>query len=371
MRPADGESATRGHTALDDEAVEKLLEGRTLADPGDLAHLTPVLDDIRSLGDGPVPVPSPALTRILTMGAPEHAFPMPGPARTQNHGAGRRRFGVRAPWATVAAAALLAVAATLDILPGPAQRMVADAVSAVTPFDLPGNTQHQNRVETKPGAEAGPKSGAKPPPVRPRSTVREPAPTTPTALGQPGVVSSPPATPESTGGQTPSRPTVPVASVPATSSAVRPSPSTSLPPTTVPVVTKAPKSPPPGGAGRGPERRRATLTGALVVPGPGDPDGSGAASIELNAEKGELCSTLTLSDISPPTAIHLHQAPQGQTGPVVLELPPPPEVAPPASVCVRVASDLARKLREDPAGYYLEVHTREFSDGAIRGQISI
>ena len=112
------------------------------------------------------------------------------------------------------------------------------------------------------------------------------------------------------------------------------------------------------------------MSGALVVPGPGDADGTGTASINLNADKGELCSTLTLSDISPPTAVHLHQAPHAQTGPVVLELPPPPEIAPPASVCVLVPGELMRKLLEEPAGYYLDVHTREFPDGALRGQLS-
>ena len=377
MRPGDGERGLRRHMPLDDEAVDRLLEGRKLADPGDLAHLAPVLDDIRSLGSGPAPAPSPALRRILSVGAPEDTWPMHGLARTRHQNAGGRRLGVRAPWATVAAAAALAVAATLDVLPKPAQRMVANAVSAVTPFELPGATQDQSSVETTPGEEAGRASRpAKAPPVRPPSAVREPAPTRPAAPGHPGGVPLPPATSRTSGGGNPPRPTVPAASAPVTSSASRSAPGTSLPTTTVavssvPVVTNPPSSQQSAGVVTGPDRRRATLTGALVVPGPGDPDGTGSASIEINAEKGELCSTLTLSAISPPTAVHLHQAPDAQTGPVVLELPPPPEIAPPAAVCVLVPSELLRKLREEPAGYYLEVHTREFSDGALRGQLSI
>ena len=112
------------------------------------------------------------------------------------------------------------------------------------------------------------------------------------------------------------------------------------------------------------------MTGALVLPGPGDPDGTGSASMEIDREKGELCVTLMLSAVGPPTAVHLHHAPHGQTGPVVLELPPPAEIGPPTPVCMPVPRDLADKLRDDPAGHYLEVHTRELPDGALRGQLS-
>ena len=377
-KPADeGNGELRRLVPLDDEAAERLLAGRRLTDQGDLAELAPLLDDIRSLGHGPVPPPSPALTRILTMGAPEDAGPMYTAGSRGNETARRRRAAAKAPWVAVAAAAVVvAVAATLDVLPRPAQRMVATAVSVVTPFHLPGDAQHENSLEKKQAAEAGraPRA-AKTPPDGTRSDDRQPSTTRQTARGSTGGVLPPaPATPGPNGTQIQPRRTVPPTSAPA-SSAVSASPGNSppgtrVPVTAAPVVTNPPSPPQPPGASR-PDRRSATLTGASVVPGPGDSDGTGAASIELNAEKGELCLTLTLSAVAPPTSLHLHQGPQGQSGPVVLELPPPIEVGPPASVCVPVSSDLSRKLREEPAGYYLEVHTREFADGALRGQLSI
>lgn len=359
---------------LDDEAAEKLLEGRKLADLGDLAELLPVIDDIRSLGHGPVPPPSPTLTRMLIMGAPDDASTTHSFDRTGKRG---RLAAAKVPWAAVAAALVLAVAAALNVLPKPAQRMVAAAISAVTPFELPGGTPHENSLEDKPGAAAGraPRVTKTPPVGRP-ADVRGPVSTRPTGLGRRGAASPPSTTPEPDGRQIKPGPTVPPTSAPVPSSAVRSSPRASLPVTTVPVtpvpvVTNPPSSPQPSGVVSGPDRRSATLTGASVLPGPGDPDGTGTASIELSAEKGELCSTLALSAGAPPTAVHLHQAPHGQIGPVVLELPPPAEIGQQAAVCVSAPSDLLRKLREEPGGYYLEVHTREFSEGALRGQLSM
>ena len=370
----EGDGGVRRHVPLDDEVAEKLLAGHWRADLGDLADLAPVLDDIRSLADGPVPAPSAALTRILNAGAPDDARPMDGSGGMGIHVRRGRRAATMAPWAAVAAALILAVAATLDILPGPAQRMVATALSAVTPFELPGDTQHQTTLEKEPGADAGraPRA-AKGRPDGARSG--QPAPPTRTEPVPTGVVPHAPATPEPNGGQTRPRPSVPPASAPVPSSAVRSSTGTSLPVATVPVTTTpvvTTAAPPPESSGvvSPRDRRSATLTGASVLPGPGDPDGAGTASVELDAEKAQLWLTLTLSAVAPPTSIHLRQAPQGQTGPVVVELPPPAEGGPRAPVCVPVSSDLSRKLREEPAGYYLEVHTREFPDGALRGQLS-
>ena len=375
MKPAcEGDGGVRRHVPLNDEAAEKLLAGHRLTDLGDLADLAPVLDGIRSLRDSAVPPPSPALTRILDAGAPDGVRPLDGSGGTGNRIRRGRRVATKAPWAAVAAALVLAVAATLDVLPGPAQRMVATAVSAVTPFELPGDTGRQTTLPKEPGSDAaGVRRSPKPPSDAARSG--QPEPPARTGPVPTGLVPPTPATPQRSGSTIPARPGVPPTAAPAPSSAVRSSPRTSLPMATVPVTTPpvVTNPPPPGESSGGVaprDRRSATLTGASVLPGPGDPDGAGTASVELNPEKAELCLTLTLSAVAQPTGIHLHQALQGQTGPVVVELPPPAEGSPPAPVCVPVSSDLSKKLRDEPAGYYLEVHTREFPDGALRGQLS-
>ena len=65
------------------------------------------------------------------------------------------------------------------------------------------------------------------------------------------------------------------------------------------------------------------LSGAAEVPGPGDPDGDGFARLTLNRGKQELCFWLSALQIEPATAAHIHKAPAGSAGPVVVGLTPP------------------------------------------------
>src|SRR6266851_2314439 len=74
-------------------------------------------------------------------------------------------------------------------------------------------------------------------------------------------------------------------------------------------------------AGGGP--LNANLAGSAVVPGPGDPDGSGFAAITLNSGQGLVCFDLAVADVAPSTAAHIHKAPVGSAGPVAVSLLPP------------------------------------------------
>src|SRR5215211_4437604 len=67
-----------------------------------------------------------------------------------------------------------------------------------------------------------------------------------------------------------------------------------------------------------------TLTGAAERPGPGDPDGSGTASLRLNPGQEEICFELSVSNITlPATGAHIHVGPTTDPGPVVVPLTPP------------------------------------------------
>ena len=373
MTPAaDGYGAMRRPLPLDDEVTERLLAGRPHGDLGDLTDLAMLLEEVRSLTRGPAPPPSSALAEILTNGAPAGRppaqDPMPSPLSTRH----RRRGAVWASLTAVAAAVILAVAGTLDVLPRPAQRMVATAVSAVTPFNLPDDT-HETSPDRKgrPGARRAPGTTT-PPGAGGRSEVRPPAPTKKGESAADGM--APPHTGASGLNENSQRPppTAPPSSTSASSSPGRSAPATSAPVTTAPASTASVTTnpPPAGDSVSSVDRRSATLTGAAVRPGPGDPDGAGSAFLELNAGTGQLCLTLTLPAGAQPTVVHIHRAPHGQTGPVVLAVPPPAEAGPPAPVCVPVTSDLLTQFRENPAGHYLQVHTRKFADGALRGQLS-
>lgn len=123
-----------------------------------------------------------------------------------------------------------------------------------------------------------------------------------------------------------------------------------------------------GNPGEGGRPLTADLTGGAEVPTPGDPDGSGEASITVNPGQEEICYELTVSGIGEPTAAHIHQGPAGENGPPVVTLETP--VAGSSSDCVPVERGLARQILKNPEAFYVNVHNDEFPGGAVRGQLS-
>ena len=113
-----------------------------------------------------------------------------------------------------------------------------------------------------------------------------------------------------------------------------------------------------------------TLTGAAEVPVPGDPDGSGTALITLNHGQGEVCFELTVSNIAlPATGAHIHAAPAGSPGSVVVPLTPP-DASGSSSGCVIADRALIKAIIQNPEQYYVNVHNAGFPGGALRGQLS-
>ena len=109
------------------------------------------------------------------------------------------------------------------------------------------------------------------------------------------------------------------------------------------------------------------LTGAEEVPGPGDADGSGTALLRVNPGRGTLCYELSVKDIAPATGAHVHEAPAGAAGPIVVALKPPASGT--SSGCVDIGRALARDIVQDPSDYYVNVHNDDFKTGALRGQL--
>jgi hypothetical protein len=113
----------------------------------------------------------------------------------------------------------------------------------------------------------------------------------------------------------------------------------------------------------------ATLNGANEVNG-GDPDGTGTAQITLDRSTREVCFDITASDIElPADAAHIHKGPAGQNGPIKVTLAPP-EADGHSSGCVKAGRKLIKKITNNPSGFYVNVHTGEFPNGAIWGQLS-
>ena len=123
-----------------------------------------------------------------------------------------------------------------------------------------------------------------------------------------------------------------------------------------------------GGADQGGRQFTTTLTGEQEVPVPGDPDGIGFATVTVNPGQGVLCYELSVSGIAPATAAHIHEAPPGVAGPVVVGLQAPTDGS--SGGCVEVGRALAKDILKNPADYYVNVHNAEFPGGALRGQLS-
>ena len=119
--------------------------------------------------------------------------------------------------------------------------------------------------------------------------------------------------------------------------------------------------------GKGGQRLSTTLTGDAEVPGPGDPDGRGTATITLNRGQEKVCFEIAVSNIAAPTAAHIHEAPAGASGPVVVGLFM--GAGSPLSGCVSADRDLIAEIAADPSDYYVNVHNAEYPAGAVRGQL--
>jgi hypothetical protein len=113
---------------------------------------------------------------------------------------------------------------------------------------------------------------------------------------------------------------------------------------------------------------RAMLTGSQEVPNPGDPDGSGYVTLELNQGQGTISYELFVENIAPASAAHIHIAPIGQAGKIVLHLEAPTDGS--SSGVLEVDPELIKAIRKNPGAYYVNVHNSAFPTGAVRGQLS-
>ena len=110
----------------------------------------------------------------------------------------------------------------------------------------------------------------------------------------------------------------------------------------------------------------ANLTGANEVP-PADPDGVGTARISTDDATNRICARLEVRNIGAVTAAHIHRGRAGVNGPPVVTLDAPDDDD--SDDCDDVADALLDEIRRSPADFYVNVHTAEYPDGAIRGQI--
>jgi len=105
--------------------------------------------------------------------------------------------------------------------------------------------------------------------------------------------------------------------------------------------------------------------------GVGDPDGAGIATVAVSPDARRACFELSVTGVAlPAAAAHIHQAPIGVNGPIVVPLAPP-DAAGRSSGCARgLDAGLVEAMVEFPLHFYVNVHTTEHPDGAVRGQLA-
>ncbi|MEO5986277.1 MAG: CHRD domain-containing protein [Candidatus Limnocylindria bacterium] len=115
----------------------------------------------------------------------------------------------------------------------------------------------------------------------------------------------------------------------------------------------------------------ATLAPVAEGENPGNPDGSGSASIVVDPTAGTLCWELTVDGIGPVLQSHIHVGAEGASGDVVVPLDVDGFDGT-SEGCIEPMEDAAvlQEIIDDPAGYYVNVHTEDFPAGAIRGQLA-
>jgi CHRD domain len=108
-------------------------------------------------------------------------------------------------------------------------------------------------------------------------------------------------------------------------------------------------------------------------PDGGDANPTAAGAFEMTVDYGhrELCYELSWANLSAPaTAAHIHVAPVGVAGPVVVPLTVTSATTGSTTGCVTVEQGLLHAIVKDPAAYYVNVHTSVNQPGAVRGQLS-
>ena len=117
------------------------------------------------------------------------------------------------------------------------------------------------------------------------------------------------------------------------------------------------------GASKGGRSLHATLKGSAEVPEKGPPAGRGSAEVKISGS--QLCWEIKVSGIDRPTAAHIHQGRAGRAGAVVV----PFGKAFKARGCTKATATTAAAISRNPGGYYVNVHTKRYPAGAVRGQL--
>lgn len=114
-----------------------------------------------------------------------------------------------------------------------------------------------------------------------------------------------------------------------------------------------------------------TMSGAQVVPGPGDPDGTAIGTLWITENIGPNVSLIfwdfTYANIGAPTSMHIHFDGPGDAGAGLTTV----TTGGPGTLINSITTtwDRALPITASPTDYFVDIHTAAFPFGAIRGQL--
>jgi CHRD domain-containing protein len=95
---------------------------------------------------------------------------------------------------------------------------------------------------------------------------------------------------------------------------------------------------------------------------PGPAGARGRAVLDVDSRQHRVCYRLDYQGIKP-TGAHIHHGRAGENGPVAVALDQGDRG------CVGASRGLLREIQASPHDFYVNLHTTEHPDGAIRGQL--
>ena len=109
----------------------------------------------------------------------------------------------------------------------------------------------------------------------------------------------------------------------------------------------------------------AVLSASEETPTAGPANGTGTAKVTIDAAAGQLCYDLDWSPaVGTPNAAHIHRGARGTSGPIVVILS-----ATRTHTCMAAPAPVLQGIVTDPGGYYVNLHSSQYLNGAVRGQL--
>jgi len=108
----------------------------------------------------------------------------------------------------------------------------------------------------------------------------------------------------------------------------------------------------------------------IVNPNGGDPNGSAKVRLKVNRVKQRICYRVKYTGLHKLTGSFIHKGDPGEIKRPIITLFEGNEKSPVRGCVNDVRKRVVKRLKRKPELHYVDVDTKKYPDGAIRGQLS-